>query len=184
LPEHARLARGIARSHPITNVFKRFNAKDGAALAVQARSGSSLRFWSQVARERARFDEAEPILREVGFGSRWDDPAAALSHGEQPQLEVALALATQPRLLLLDEPMAGMGSEESERMIELISGLKGRTTILLVEHDMDAAFRLADRISVPVYGRVVASGMPDEIRRNDEVRKAYLGDEADDRVPA
>jgi branched-chain amino acid transport system ATP-binding protein len=124
------------------------------------------------------FDEARSLLASVGLEGRENVPAGALAHGEQRQLEVALALASSPRLLLLDEPMAGMGPEESERMVSLIAQLKGRVTILLVEHDMDAVFRLADRISVLVYGRVLATGRPDEIRANGEVRQAYLGTEA------
>ncbi|GIL04551.1 ABC transporter ATP-binding protein [Betaproteobacteria bacterium PRO7] len=178
LPQHARVARGIARSYQITNVFRRFTALDNVALAVQARSGSSLRFWQPVARERALFDAAADILRDVGLGARMDVPAGALAHGEQRQLEVALALATGPRLLLLDEPLAGMGPDESETMIALIAELKGKLAILLVEHDMDAVFRLADRIAVLVYGRVIARDAPAAIRANAEVRRAYLGEEA------
>lgn len=177
LPQHARVARGIARSYQITNVFRRFSALDNVALAVQARSGSSLRFWQPVARERALFDEAAGVLREVGLGARMDVPAGALAHGEQRQLEVALALATRPRVLLLDEPLAGMGPDESETMVALIAALKGKLAILLVEHDMDAVFRLADRIAVLVYGRVIACDAPAAIRANAEVRRAYLGDE-------
>ncbi|MFN9142216.1 MAG: ABC transporter ATP-binding protein [Betaproteobacteria bacterium] len=174
---HERVARGLARSYQITNVFKRFSALDGVALAVQARSGSSLRFWQPVQRERALFDQAAAVLDRVGLGARKDTPAAALAHGEQRQLEVALALATNPRLLLLDEPMAGQGPDESARMIELLGQLKGSVTLLLVEHDMDAVFRLADTISVLVYGRLIASGPPAAIRANEEVRRAYLGEE-------
>jgi branched-chain amino acid transport system ATP-binding protein len=177
LPQHARVARGIARSYQITNVFRRFSALDNVALAVQARSGSSLRFWQPVARERALFDEAADLLREVDLGARMDVPAGALAHGEQRQLEVALALATRPRVLLLDEPLAGMGPDESETMVALVAGLKGKLAILLVEHDMDAVFRLADRIAVLVYGRVIACDAPAAIRANAEVRGAYLGDE-------
>jgi branched-chain amino acid transport system ATP-binding protein len=117
------------------------------------------------------------VLEEVGLASRKNVLAANLSHGEQRQLEVAMALATEPRLLLLDEPMAGMGIEESQRMIALLSKLKQRKTIILVEHDMDAVFRLADRISVLVYGRVIATGAPEAIRANPEVRTAYLGED-------
>jgi len=104
--------------------------------------------------------------------------AGNLAHGEQRSLEVAMALATRPRLLLLDEPMAGMGADESQRMIGLLSSLKRRQTIVLVEHDMDAVFRLADRIAVLVYGRVIASDSPEKIKMNEEVRRAYLGEEA------
>jgi branched-chain amino acid transport system ATP-binding protein len=177
LPMHKRVARGLARSYQVTNVFKRFSALDSVALAVQARSGSSLRFWQPVAREQALFDDAASILERVGLGRRMDAPAGALAHGEQRQLEVALALATNPKLLLLDEPMAGQGPDESARMIELLARLKGSVTMLLVEHDMDAVFKLADVISVLVYGRVIATGAPETIRANADVRRAYLGDE-------
>jgi branched-chain amino acid transport system ATP-binding protein len=145
---------------------------------VQARSGSSFRFWQPVAHERALFDSAQALLERVGLGDRAPFPAGALAHGEQRQLEVALALATEPRLLLLDEPMAGMGREEAERMVRLLASLKASLTLVLVEHDMDAVFRLADRISVLVYGRVLATGTPESIRANTEVRAAYLGAEA------
>jgi branched-chain amino acid transport system ATP-binding protein len=178
LSSHARVAQGIARSYQVTNVFQRFTALENAGLAVQARAGSSFRFWQRSARETALVDEARTLLDRVGLQHRAGIPAGALAHGEQRQLEVALALASQPRLLLLDEPMAGMGPDESERMVALIEGLKGTTTIVLVEHDMDAVFRLADRISVLVYGRVIATGAPLEIRANAEVRQAYLGAEA------
>ncbi|HWA36811.1 MAG TPA: ATP-binding cassette domain-containing protein, partial [Burkholderiales bacterium] len=121
---------------------------------------------------------AREVLKSVGLEQKLDTLAGNLAHGEQRQLEVAMVLATKPRLLLLDEPMAGMGPDESQRMIALLSALKGRQTIVLVEHDMDAVFRLADRISVLVYGRIIATGTPQEIRANEEVKKAYLGEEA------
>jgi len=174
---HERVALGLARSYQITSVFRAFSALDNVALAVQARSGSSLRFWAPLATERALFDEARAVLAEIGLAGRDGVPAGHLAHGEQRALEVGLALATRPKVLLLDEPMAGMGPEDSERMIALIDGLKARLTVLLIEHDMDAVFRLADRISVLVNGRVIATGPPDEIRANDEVRRAYLGEE-------
>ena len=178
LSQHARVGRGLARSFQITRLFRSFTALDNLALAVQARSGSSLRFWSPVARERALFDEARALLDEVGLGGRADAPAATLAHGEQRALEVGLALATRPRLLLLDEPMAGTGPEESARMVELIHRVRAKATILLVEHDVDAVFRLADRVSVLVNGRVIASGEPQAVRSDPEVITAYLGDEA------
>ncbi|HET9043649.1 MAG TPA: ABC transporter ATP-binding protein [Burkholderiales bacterium] len=174
---HERVALGLARSYQVTSVFRAFSALDNVALAVQARSGSSLRFWAPLATERALFDEARAVLAEIGLAGRDGVPAGHLAHGEQRALEVGLALATRPKVLLLDEPMAGMGPEDSERMIALIDGLKARLTVLLIEHDMDAVFRLADRISVLVNGRVIATGPPDEIRANDEVRRAYLGEE-------
>jgi branched-chain amino acid transport system ATP-binding protein len=130
-----------------------------------------------VAGERALFDEARTIASQVNLSRRVDAVASTLSHGEQRALEVGLALATRPKLVLLDEPMAGMGPEESRRMIELIGRIRAEVAVLLVEHDMDAVFRLADRISVMVNGRLIATGVPEEIRMNQEVRKAYLGDE-------
>jgi branched-chain amino acid transport system ATP-binding protein len=177
MSQHARVAAGLARSFQITSIFQRFSVLDNIALAVQARSGSSLSFWKPVAAERALFDEAGSIAREVGLSDRTHIPAGNLAHGEQRALEVGLALATRPKLVLLDEPMAGMGPEESQRMIELIASTRARVTMLLVEHDMDAVFRLADRISVLVDGRVIASGVPQEIRRDPQVRRAYLGEE-------
>ena len=176
-PQHRRVAAGLARSYQITSIFRRFSVLDNLALAVQARSGSSFSFWKPVAAEAALFDEARAVLKEINLENRADIPAGALAHGEQRALEVGLALATQPRLLLLDEPMAGMGPEESQRMIELIERIRRRVTVLLVEHDMDAVFRLAGRISVLVSGRVIATDTPERIKVNEEVRRAYLGDE-------
>jgi len=174
---HVRVAAGLARSYQITSIFKRFTVLDNLALAVQARSGSSFSFWKPVERETALFDEARSIAAEVSLAGKTDAVAAQLSHGEQRALEVGLALATRPKLVLLDEPMAGMGPEESQRMIALIHRIRAQVTVLLVEHDMDAVFRLADRISVMVNGRLIATGSPEETRRNEEVRRAYLGDE-------
>jgi len=147
-------------------------------LAVQAHAGHSFRFWRPAREETALRSPARAILDEVGLGARSDVLAANLAHGEQRALEIATALATRPRLMLLDEPVAGMGAEETRRMIEFLSTLKGRKTIILVEHDMDAVFSLADRISVLVYGRIIATGTPQEICANAEVRRAYLGEEA------
>jgi len=177
LSQHERVAAGIARSHQITSLFARLSVLDNLALAVQARSGSSLSFWRPVAAERALFDEARALAAQIGLGARERLRADTLSHGEQRALEVGLALATRPRLLLLDEPMAGLGPEETARMIALIERLRAGITVLLVEHDMDAVFRLAGRISVLVNGRVIASGAPEAIRADGEVRRAYLGDE-------
>jgi branched-chain amino acid transport system ATP-binding protein len=176
LPAHARARKGFARSFQITSVFPDFSALHNVALAVQAHLGGT-GFWRPARSDRALIGPARELLREVGLGHREDALAASMSHGEHRQLEVAMALATKPRLLLLDEPMAGMGIEESQRMIELLARLKQEKTIILVEHDMDAVFRLADRISVLVYGRVIATGEPESIRANEEVRKAYLGEE-------
>ena len=177
--ERARL--GFARSFQITSVFHHFTVRDNVALAVQARSGSSFRFWKPVADEQPLYAAASGILQEVGLGAIADRMAGTLSHGEHRQLELALAVATDPQLLLLDEPTAGMGPEESERMVTLIERFKQSYTILLVEHDMDVVFRLADRISVMVSGRLIASGSGEEIRANAQVRSAYLGE---DEAPA
>src|SRR5262245_44241818 len=174
-PQRARL--GLARSFQITSVYPEFSALDNVALAIQARSGHSFRFWRPARGDSRLSEPALHVLQEVGLEQRSRVLAANLSHGEQRQLEVAMALATEPRLLLLDEPMAGMGTEESQRMISLLSQLKQSKTMILVEHDMDAVFRLADRISVLVYGRVIATDVPEKIKMNEEVRKAYLGED-------
>jgi len=174
-PKRAR--KGLARSFQITSVYPEFSALDNVALAVQAHSGHSFRFWRAAQGDPALAGPAERVLEQVGLQHRKSILAANLAHGEQRQLEVAMALATEPRLLLLDEPMAGMGSEESQRMIGLLARLKQTKTIILVEHDMDAVFRLADRISVLVYGRVIATDVPERIKLNEEVRKAYLGED-------
>jgi branched-chain amino acid transport system ATP-binding protein len=175
--EHQRVRLGLAGSHQITSIFKRFSVLDNLALAVQARSGSSFSFWRPIAAEAALFDQARAIADQVGLAKKVGALASTLAHGEQRALEVGLALATRPRLVLLDEPMAGMGPEESQRMIALIDRIRASVTVLLVEHDMDAVFRLADRITVLVSGRVIATGKPSEIRAHPEVRRAYLGDE-------
>jgi branched-chain amino acid transport system ATP-binding protein len=172
----ARSARGLARSFQITSVFRDFPALDNVALAVQAHAGHSFRFWRPAGVDRALREPARLVLEQVGLGMRADVVAGVLAHGEQRQLEIAMALATRPRLLLLDEPMAGMGAEESQQMIRLLGTLKRAHTIVLVEHDMDAVFALADRIAVMVYGRVIAVGSPETIRASAEVRRAYLGE--------
>jgi branched-chain amino acid transport system ATP-binding protein len=180
LASPARSHRGLARSFQITSIFREFTALDNVALAVQAHAGHSFRFWRPARAETALREPARTILDQVGLGDRADVLAGTLAHGEQRQLEIAMALATRPRLLLLDEPVAGMGLDESQRMVHLLRGLRGRHTIVLVEHDMDVVFALADRISVLVYGRIIATGAPEAIRANAEVRRAYLGQE----VPA
>ena len=175
LARRARL--GLARSFQITSVLPGFTALENAALAVQARSGSSFRFLRAASTEPALNREARVALEQVGLADRAQVPAAALSHGERRQLELAIALAMQPRLLLLDEPLAGAGMEETERLVALLRGLKGHYAVLLVEHDMQAVFALADRISVLVYGRLVATGTPAVIRADPAVRAAYLGED-------
>jgi branched-chain amino acid transport system ATP-binding protein len=177
VPQHARVKAGLARSYQITSIFRRSTVLENLALAVQARSGSSFSFWQPVEKEKGIFDEALAVLEEIGLQEKKNQPASTLAHGEQRALEVGLALATRPRLLLLDEPMAGMGPEESQRMIALIARIRTQLTVLLVEHDMDAVFQLADRISVLVNGRVLATDVPQRIKSNPEVRRAYLGDE-------
>ena len=176
-PLHVRVALGLARSYQITNIFKAYTVLDNLALAIQARSGSSMRFWRPAQRESALFDEARETAHAIGLGDRVDTLANNLAHGEQRQLEVGLALATKPKMLLLDEPMAGMGPKESQQLIPLIQSLRGDLTVLLVEHDMQAVFQLADRISVLVAGRIIATGTAAQIRDNADVKKAYLGDE-------
>ena len=172
-----RARRGLARSFQVTSIFRDFSALDNVTLAVQARSGHSFRFWRRARTQSALREPARAALDAVGLGTRADVRAANRAHGEQRQLELAMALATEPRLLLLDEPVAGMGPEESQRMVRYLATLKGRITIVLVEHDMDAVFTLADRISVMVYGRIIATGTPAEIRGNEQVRRAYLGED-------
>jgi len=177
LPAHARSARGLARTFQITSIFHEFTALENVALAVQAHDGHSFRFFRAARAETPLLEPARDALDRVGLGNREDVIARYMSHGEHRQLEIAMALATGPKMLLLDEPMAGMGPDESRRMVEILRGLKGGQTILLIEHDMDVVFALADRITVLVYGCVIASGTPPEIRANAEVRGAYLGDE-------
>jgi len=177
LPVYQRAHMGLARSFQITSLFMNFTVADNAALAVQAHDGHSFRFWRPAARDPALRQPAQAALERFGLAARADVLTANLSHGEQRQLELAMAWATQPRVLLLDEPMAGMGQEESGRIIEVLRGLKTDHTIVLIEHDMDAVFALADRITVLVYGQAIATGSPAEIRANAEVRRAYLGEE-------
>ena len=167
---------GLARSFQITSLFREFSALDNVALAVQAHAGHSFRFWSDARREAALREPAQAALARVGLAARAGVRVDRLSHGEHRELEIAMALATGPRLLLLDEPMAGMGPEESARMVDMLRALKGGITILLIEHDMETVFALADRITVLVYGRVIASGDPAAIRADAAVREAYLGE--------
>lgn len=172
-----RVRAGLARTFQITSILAGFSVLENVALAVQARSGSSFRFAFPAARERALNDAAMDALDQVGLADRAAEPAGTLSHGEKRALELAIALATKPRLLLLDEPLAGAGPEETERLVTLLARLRPAYAILLVEHDMQAVFALADRISVLVYGRVIATGGVSSIRANAEVRAAYLGED-------
>ena len=178
LPVHRRSALGLARSFQITSLFLDLSVLDNVALAVQAHAGHSFRFWRNARSEKDLRAPARTALARVGLSERADMPASALSHGEHRQLELAMALAGSPRLLLLDEPMAGLGPEESARMVAMLRALKSEVTILLVEHDMEVVFALADRITVLVYGRVIVSGAPADIRANRQVRDAYLGEQA------
>jgi branched-chain amino acid transport system ATP-binding protein len=168
---------GLARSFQITSLLPDFTASDNVALAAQARDGHSFRFWGNARKEKPLREAARSALARVGLEHRADVVVSQLSHGEQRELELAVALATRPQLLLLDEPMAGLGATESARMVKLLAELRKEVTIILVEHDMDAVFALADRITVLVYGRVIASDVPAAIRSNEEVRRAYLGDQ-------
>jgi branched-chain amino acid transport system ATP-binding protein len=177
LPTWRRSQLGLARSFQITSLFLDFTALDNVALAVQAHAGHSFHFWRGARGEPALREPARATLDRAGLGGRADMLVSRLSHGEHRQLEIAMALATSPRMLLLDEPMAGMGPDESARMVKTLRELKRELTILLIEHDMEAVFALADRITVLVYGRIIASGTPEAIRANAEVRQAYLGEQ-------
>ena len=177
LPIFRRSQLGLARSFQVTSLFLDFTAIENVALAVQAHAGHSFHFWRPASEEPELREPARAALARVGLAARADMLVASLSHGEHRQLEIAMTLATKPRMLLLDEPMAGLGPEESARMVNMLRELKRELTILLIEHDMEAVFALADRITVLVYGRVIASGHPTEIRHNEEVRRAYLGEQ-------
>lgn len=178
--QHERVGMGVARSYQITQIFPHLSLLENVRLSVQARThdfGSSFRFWRPASADFCMLEEAEEWLGRVGLAESAGRMACDVSHGEQRALELAMTLATRPRLLLLDEPMAGMGPEESEHMATLISSLRGEQTILLVEHDLDIVFRLSDRISVLVAGQIVVTDTPENIRQHPEVRQAYLGDE-------
>ena len=173
-----RVLAGLARSHQLISVFGGYTVLHNVLLAVQARSGSSFRFRGSPFEERPLVDEARAVLASVGLGARESALTQSLSYGEQRRVEIALALATRPKVLLLDEPLAGVAASDAAEMIDLIASLRAHATIVLVEHDMHAVFRLADRISVMVHGKVIASGTPTEIRASAAVREAYLGEEA------
>lgn len=180
LPVYRRSQLGLARSFQVTTLFPEFTALDNVALSVQAHSGHSFRFWRNARSEIELREPARAALTRAGLAERATTLVADLSHGERRQLEIAMALAGRPRMLLLDEPMAGMGQEESSRLLKLLRALKGTVTVMLIEHDIDAVFALADRISVLVYGRIIATGDPAAIRADPAVREAYLGEGAAD----
>jgi len=174
-PERSHM--GLARSFQITSVFRNFTALENVSLSIQAHAGHSFKFWKRASTDRDLTEPAQKILDDVGLGDKALDLAGNLAHGQQRQLEIAMALATSPKMLLLDEPTAGMGSEESENMRKFLNELKGDYSMLLIEHDMDTVFSVADRVTVLVYGRGIATGTPEEIRNNAEVRAAYLGED-------
>jgi branched-chain amino acid transport system ATP-binding protein len=177
LPAYRRSALGLARSFQITSLFRDFTALDNVALAVQAHAGHSFRFWRDARRDAQLREPALAALSRVGLEARANTLVSRLSHGEHRQLELAMALATRPRMLLLDEPMAGLGPQESQGMLAMLRELKTAMTILLIEHDMEAVFSLANRITVLLEGRAIASGSPELIRANPEVQRAYLGEQ-------
>lgn len=183
LPMHRRVAQGLSRCFQVTRIFPKQSVRDNLLLAVQAHSGSSFRFLKTRSHERGLYEAANRLAERVGLQGQLDEIACALPHGAQRTLDVALALASGPKLLLLDEPMAGMGPDESQQMVQLIETLRQDMAVLLIEHDMEAVFRLADRISVLVYGRVLTAGTPDEIRNNPEVQAVYLGNETLETTP-
>lgn len=175
LPAYRRSQRGIGRSYQKTNIFPQFTCFENCWLAAQSRLSSSMRFFRPAQRLAALHAKTEHWLTLCGLGERRDTPARAMSYGEQRQLEIGMVLATEPRLLLLDEPMAGMGREETERMVQLLQGLAGDYTLILIEHDMDAVFALADTLTVMVNGRVIDHGPVQQVRDNVAVQEAYLG---------
>ncbi len=179
LPVYRRTALGMARTYQVTSIFNGFDTLTNVALGIQARDGHRFRFWKRVEDDDRLLGRAMDVLRRLGLEDHAHTRASSLSHGDQRKVGIAMALATRPDLLLLDEPMAGMGPRACKEMVDLLKSLKGRYSLLLIEHDMEAVFALADRISVLVYGRIIASGMPDEIRKNPSVQEAYLGDESD-----
>lgn len=179
LPVHSRSLRGLARSFQITSVFPEMTVLENVAIAAQAHRGHSFRFWRKVGHDRQILEAARATLTDLGMEGHLQRPAAMLAHGEKRVLEIAMALVTGPKMLLLDEPMAGLGIEESRKMIAFVRALKSKLTILLIEHDMEAVFALADRILVLASGAIVASGPPEQIRNDPKVKLAYLGDDED-----
>ena len=179
VPVHERARLGIARSYQITSVFMEFTALQNVMLAVQGASGRSYAFWQPVLSDKSLVEPAREFLHRVGLGHAVNTRVSAMAYGARRQLELAMTMALRPKVMLLDEPMAGMSHTESDGMVALLQKLKGSYSILLVEHDMDVVFALADRVTVVVYGRPIACGTPEEIRNNSEVRLAYLGDEVE-----
>lgn len=179
VPVHVRARLGIARSYQITSVFLEFTALQNVMLAVQGASGRSFSFWRPVAKDAALVEPALALLEQVGLGPLAHTRVAALAYGARRQLEIAMTLALKPEVMLLDEPMAGMSQAESEEMVRLLQRLRGDYSIVLVEHDMNAVFTLADRVTVVVYGRPIACGTPEQIRSDAQVRDAYLGDQVE-----
>ena len=177
LPVHQRARLGLLRSYQITSIFEEFTVRENVVLAAMGAKEHAFRFWQAMLGRGALAATADEALKSAGLAQRAELPAAELGYGERRQLELAMALAAQPRFLLLDEPMAGMSVQESAAVVALLQGLKGRYSILLIEHDMEAVFALADRITVLVYGRVMFTGTPDEIRHHPEVKAVYLGEE-------
>lgn len=177
LPMYKRAHLGVACSFQVSSIFLKFSAEDNVAMAIQSHDGHSFRFWKPARTDDKLRGPAQKVLEKVGLLHRADVAAENLSHGEQRQLELAMALAMKPALLLLDEPMAGMGLEDSKQMLNLLKNLKEEVTIFMVEHDMGVVFTLADRITVLVYGKAIATGTPETIQNNPDVQAAYLGGE-------
>ncbi len=175
MPVYERARMGLSRSFQVTSVFEEMSVQENLALAIQAHHGHSFYFWAAIQKNKLLNQQAAELATQFGLLEHLDLAAGALAHGEKRQLEIALTLAGNPQVLLLDEPMAGIGPGGSKELTRLLDGLRGQYSILLVEHDMDAVFALADRISVLVYGELIATGTVQEIRANEEVQKAYLG---------
>ncbi len=176
MSEHQRPHLGMSRTYQITSLIRSMSVLDNLQLAIQAQAGHSFRLWSDVRKRQTVRDRAGSFAKEVGLEDQLHARVDNLAHGEQRRLEVAMALTSNSRLLLLDEPLAGLGGQEAAEMIDLLQSLKGQKTMLLIEHDMDAVFTLADRISVLVYGHIIATDQPEQIRLNVEVQQAYLGE--------